>query len=76
MNYKHNASGTKCPACGKTDFEVVMDLPNKTNNLHNYLRCEACKTFLANMNYYNTDTLLMEIKIDLHKIKQSLKIKD
>ena len=47
-----NYSGTKCPNCSKTEFELVEDTPSNSNGAeaiykYYYLRCLSCKTFLA-----------------------------
>lgn len=62
-----NTSGTKCPKCEKSGFEVVEDIPNNSNFRKNYLRCMHCKTFLA-MSYFNNTNVLIEKLLEHFKI--------
>lgn len=69
----NNYSGTKCPKCGITSFEVVEDKPTKSNFKFNYIRCSSCKTFLSALEHYNIgntlNRLAIALKINLDEIK-------
>ena len=71
-----NSSGTKCPKCDKTNFELVEDVPTGTQWIHLYLRCSSCKTFLQMVPHDNTNVLIDNLQKDITKIKKFLKIID
>ena len=41
-----NSSGTKCPKCEMSDFEIVEDFPANATYKFYYIRCRSCQTFL------------------------------
>jgi hypothetical protein len=51
-----NYSGTKCPKCESKNFELAEDAPNSSRFKFYYLRCSSCKTFLALVPYYDTNS--------------------
>ncbi|MDP4150454.1 MAG: hypothetical protein Q8943_13670, partial [Bacteroidota bacterium] len=47
-----NYSGTKCPKCEASTFELTHDVPHSSDGKQStyryyYLRCSKCKTFLS-----------------------------
>lgn len=46
-----NYSGTKCPKCEKTSFEMVEGAPTNSTYKYFYIRCSSCKTFLSVVEY-------------------------
>ena len=51
-----NHSGTKCPHCQETIFELTEDIPSDSTGekpayRYVYLRCAKCKTFLSAFDY-------------------------
>jgi len=64
-----NHSGTKCPKCEKTSFELVEDFPTKGAFHMYYMRCSSCKTFLQATPIIHTNSLLDQILAELNKIK-------
>lgn len=69
----NNYSGTKCPKCQSTQFELKEDTPNNSNWRYQYLRCSSCYTFLAVLPFNNTNVLLEN---EFKKIKGKLGILD
>lgn len=67
-----NTSGTKCPKCGETHFELVKDFPSKGAFWMYYMRCSECKTFLQALPVYDTNGLLGTIQEDINKIKKKI----
>lgn len=55
-----NYSGTKCPKCGKSNFELVEDTPDRSKFKYYYLRCSsyACHAFLQAMPFHHTNSLI------------------
>lgn len=54
----NNYSGSKCPECKKTFFELVEDAPTNSNYKYQYLRCSSCKTLITVLPFHNTNVLL------------------
>lgn len=71
MSYPNN-SGTKCPKCEWTSFELVEDTPSNTQFVLNYMRCSKCKTFLQTLPYSDTNVLIDKLQNDIDKIKNKL----
>lgn len=69
-----NHSGTKCPKCEKSNFELVEDFPTHSNFKHYYMRCSFCKTFLAAFPFLETNVLVDNLHNDVKKIKSKLLI--
>lgn len=59
---RHSKSGTKCPKCENTSFEMVIDTPKGSRYKMNYIRCISCRTFLQATDYYDVNDTLNEIK--------------
>jgi hypothetical protein len=57
-----NRSGTKCPKCGSTSFELKDDLPSNSKYDFYYLRCQSCQTFLTAFETMSVNDQLEEIK--------------
>jgi len=59
-----NISGTKCPKCGHTSFELVRDCPTNSNHDMYYIRCSSfsCHTFLHAIPLADTNYLIEETK--------------
>lgn len=53
FNMFANASGTKCPNCQKSGFELVEDSPSGSAWKMSYIRCTSCKTFLQALYPHN-----------------------
>ena len=60
-----NSSGTKCPSCQNTSFEVVNDIPLKSNFQLMYVRCCSCKTLVSVLEQQN-------INKNLHKLANKM----
>lgn len=60
MNYP-NTSGTKCPKCENSNFEIVEDYPSESSFKYYYIRCSSCKTFLQALPFFNTNETLEKI---------------
>jgi predicted nucleic-acid-binding Zn-ribbon protein len=73
MSYP-NSSGTKCPKCEWTSFELLEDTPTGTNFVQIYMRCSKCKTFLQALPYAQTNVLIDTLQKDINKIKNKLAI--
>jgi hypothetical protein len=58
----HSESGTKCPKCENTTFEMVSDYPKNSKHKMYYIRCCSCRTFLHATDYYDVNRTLNEIK--------------
>lgn len=65
-----NTSGTKCPKCENSSFELGADFPSNSKVKMNYIRCATCKTFLHAVPYFDTNLLLVKIQEDIDKIKK------
>ena len=63
-----NYSGTKCPKCNVTSFEIVEDTPIKSEFKLFFLRCSSCKSIVTAFEYYN-------IHAQLKQIMKALKIR-
>lgn len=70
---KNNYSGTRCPKCENTSFEMVEDTPTKSEFKLNYIRCSSCKTFISVLEHFNIgntlNRLAIALKINLDEIK-------
>lgn len=68
-----NYSGTKCPKCESTSFEVVNDKPIDSNFDLMYIRCFSCKTLISVLEKQNINKNLSKLakglNIDLEKIR-------
>ena len=40
-------SGSKCPKCEKTHFEIVQDTPEHSSALITFVRCKSCLTVVG-----------------------------
>lgn len=69
-----NHSGTKCPKCNSSSFELVEDFPSKANFKMYYMRCASCDTFLQALPYYDTNSKIEALQEDINKIKNKLGI--
>jgi phage FluMu protein Com len=67
-----NTSGTKCPKCDKTSFELVEDFPSKAAFKMQYIRCSSCNTFLQALSYLNTNALIETLQADIEKLKKKM----
>lgn len=65
----NNYSGTTCPHCDATSFELVEDTPLNSNWKYMYLRCAGCKTFLAVLPFHNTNALIENLHKDVKALK-------
>ena len=68
----NNYSGTKCPKCENTTFELVEDTPSKSEFKFQYLRCSSCKTFITTEQYLNTNAILQDLEKSINNIKKKL----
>ena len=64
-----NYSGSKCPSCQGSSFEVVVETPADSNFKLGFVKCSTCKTVVGTQDYYNVGSLV-------HKIMQFFKIPD
>jgi hypothetical protein len=69
---KTNYSGTKCPKCNKSDFELAEDTPTHSKYKMFYIRCSDCKTFLQAIPYIDTTLTLSILEADINKIKTKM----
>ena len=67
-----NHSGTKCPKCEKSGFEIVDDFPTKAAFQMYYIRCSSCHTFLQALPFYDTNNLINTLQEDVKKLKTKL----
>jgi hypothetical protein len=67
-----NHSGTKCPKCDNSNFELVEDFPYKAAFKMYYIRCSSCQTFLQALPFHDTNALIDKLQADIDKIKQKL----
>jgi len=70
-----NSTGTKCPSCQTSNFELAIDFPTGSNYQFYYIRCSGCKTFLQALPYFDVEEALkkhikiLDEKIDLLDLK-------
>jgi hypothetical protein len=67
-----NQSETKCPNCGKTNFEITKDFPSDSLVTMNYLRCSSCKTFLYAFPILPTNSKQVELLGAVSKIQSEI----
>ena len=63
-----NYSDTKCPKCSNTSFELVGDVPTDSSFELTYLRCKSCKTLINSIPFYDTNSILDEIRKGINKL--------
>ena len=63
----NNYSGTVCPKCDSTTFELAEDVPNGSNWKYQYLRCSECRTFLQALPMNNTNILIEQLAEEMRK---------
>lgn len=54
----YNYSGSKCPKCERTFFELAEDAPTDSKYKIYYIRCSSCKTIVGTESYFNTAAVL------------------
>lgn len=59
--FTNNYSGSKCPKCEKTSFEVVEETPSKSNFKLEFVRCSYCKMVVGVLEYFNNGELLYKL---------------
>jgi hypothetical protein len=69
-----NHSGTKCPKCEKSNFELVDDFPTKSAFKMYYIRCSSCKIFLQALPFHDTNRNIEIMQGDINTIKTKLGI--
>lgn len=52
---------SKCPRCGNTSFETVIETPKNSSFKYQFIRCESCKTVVGVMEYFNVSKLLFNL---------------
>lgn len=66
-----NYSGSKCPRCQSTSFEIAEETPSKSNFILSFVRCSLCKTVVGVNDFYNIGRLIHDLakrlKIDLNR---------
>lgn len=67
-----NTSGTKCPKCQKTQFELVEDRPDNSVLILVYLRCAACHTFLSHVYHSSQVGTINQIRETVQNILKKL----
>jgi uncharacterized protein with PIN domain len=63
-----NSSGTICPSCQKSGFELVEDFPKGSAWKMQYIRCSNCKTFLQALYADN-------VSIQIYNLHEAMKKK-
>lgn len=58
---KNNYSGSKCPKCEKTTFEVVQETPIDSKYNLMFIRCSSCKTVISVLESHNINSTLYKI---------------
>jgi hypothetical protein len=56
-----NYSGSKCPQCKATSFEIAEETPTHSAWKLYFVRCSFCKTAIGVIEYYNSGSLLHKI---------------
>lgn len=69
-----NSSGTRCPKCENSRFELVEDFPTKSAYKMYYIRCIGCRTFLHAIPYFDTNNKIDLLQADIDKIKSKIGI--
>lgn len=69
-----NNSGTKCPKCDSTNFELVKDFPTNASWVMQYIRCSVCKSFLQALYVDNVSLQVKNLHEDVRKIKVKIGI--
>lgn len=59
--FTENYSGTKCPKCQNTSFEVVKDVPTHSTFELMFLRCFSCKTLISVLESQNVNMNLRKL---------------
>lgn len=57
----YNYSGSKCPKCNSTSFEMVEDTPMGSKFKLMFIRCSHCKTLISASEFFNAGELLTRI---------------
>lgn len=56
-----NYSGSKCPKCEGTSFEMVEETPKGSRFKFMFVRCSSCKTVVGFTDYYNIGYLIQNL---------------
>ncbi len=65
-----NTTETKCPKCESTKLEISPeDHPLQSEFKIYYIRCSFCKTFLQEIPFQDTNTLISNMQSDIDKLK-------
>lgn len=56
-----NYSGTQCPKCENTSFELVEDTPRESSFKMMFVRCCSCNTAVGIVDYYNAGYLVKQL---------------
>lgn len=56
-----NYSGSKCPSCQSTNFEMKEETPNGSGFKLMFIRCISCKTVVGVLEYFNSGFLIKEL---------------
>jgi uncharacterized Zn finger protein len=56
-----NYSGSKCPSCSSTSFELKEETPINSDFKLMFVRCTSCKTAIGVLEYFNTSYLVQKL---------------
>ena len=64
--FRTNYSGSKCPNCKISSFEVVEETPNNSQFKFNFIRCTSCKTVVGVLEFFNNGELIRRLAKQLN----------
>jgi phage FluMu protein Com len=56
-----NYSGSKCPSCKSSSFEMVEETPTGSAFIQMFVRCSDCKTVIGLTEYQNIGALINKL---------------
>lgn len=71
-----NYSGSKCPYCGQSNFEIVEDTPTGSLTKLSFIRCSNfnCRSLICTMPFFSSTIMLEKVDKDIERIKGHLGI--
>lgn len=56
-----NYSGSKCPSCQSSNFEIEEETPELSSFKLMFVRCKSCKTVVGVLEFSNTSYLIQKL---------------